>query len=50
MAVDPGLIPGHSGVDSWEIRLGTSSSKTDDSRLDPATVLLAHHRTAGVSL
>lgn len=42
MTVDPGLILGHSGVDSWDIRLGTTDSKTHNSLLDPETVLLAH--------
>ena len=45
LAVDPGLILGHSGVDSWEIRFGTTISKTYDSPQDPAAALLAHQRT-----
>lgn len=50
LAVDPGLIPGHSGVDSREVGQGTTLSKTHDSLLDPDTVLLAHQRAARIPL
>lgn len=50
LVVDPGLILGHSGIDSWKIGLSTTLSKTHNSRLDPATVLFAHQRPARVPL
>lgn len=48
--VDPGLVPGHSGVDSRQIRPSTAKTKTDNSRLNPLVSLFADHRTSGVAL
>ena len=41
-AVDPGLVLGHSGVDSWEAGLGTASSKTHHSNLEPPGAAFTH--------
>lgn len=50
VGVDPGLVPGHSGVDSRQIRPSTAKTKTDNSRLNPLVSLFADHRTSGVAL
>lgn len=50
LAVDPGLVLGHSGVHSWEICCGTALSETHNPRLDPDLTLFAHHWPPGVPL
>ena len=50
VGVDPGLVIGHSGVDSWQIGPSAARTKTNDSRLDPDGALLVHHRTSWVTL
>lgn len=50
VGVDPGLVTGHSGVDSWQTRPSTAITKTDNTRLDPDGALLTHHWTSRVSL
>lgn len=50
LAVDPGLVLGHSGVDSWEFSLSTADSKADHSGLDPPGAIFNHHGAARVAL
>lgn len=50
MAVDPGVILRHSGVDAWEIRQSTAFSKAHNAPLDPAAPLLHHQRASRVPL
>ena len=50
VGLDPRLVLGHPGVDSRIIGASTAVAKTDNTRLDPHRVLLAHHWTTRVSL
>lgn len=50
VGVDPGLVPGHSGVDSRQIGPSTAKTKTDNSRLNPLVSLFVDHRTSRVAL
>lgn len=50
VSVNPGLVPGHSGVDSWEQGFTTFTSIAGDPCKDPPAALLAHEWTAQVAL
>ena len=50
VGVDPGLVTGHSGVDSRQIWPSTAKTETNDSRLNPDGALLVHHWTSWVTL
>lgn len=50
LAVDPGLVLGHSGVDSWELWIPASPGKAHHSGLDPPAAVQGHQRAAGVLL
>lgn len=50
VGVDPGLVTGHSGVDSRQIGPSTAKTKTNNSRLNPPVSLFADHRTSRVTL
>lgn len=50
VGVDPGLVTGHSGVDSRQIGPSAAKTKTNNSRLNPLVSLFADHRTSWVTL
>ena len=50
VGVDPGLVSGHSGVDSRQTWPSTAKTKTNDSRLDPDGALLVDHWASWVTL
>lgn len=50
LAVDPGLVLGHSSIDSREIGLSTAISKTHHSSLDPLGVVFIDHGAPRVPL
>lgn len=46
LLVDPGLVVGHSGVDSRELGQPTATAKTHNPTLDPPCVIFGHQRAA----
>ena len=48
VAVDPGLIVGHSGEDFWEAGQSTAECKTHHSTLDPLRLFVSDHQRAAV--
>lgn len=46
LLVDPGLVVGHTSVDSREVGQRTTLAKTHDPSLGPTGVIFDHHRAA----
>lgn len=50
LAVDPGLILGHSGVDSWSVWLSAALAEAHHTSQNPLGFIFSHQRAARIAL